>query len=124
MDLLILKALLVTGLLLLLRPSEAHSPQGQGLQRNDSCTKYKDNPPNITSWHIHVLAVETSQPSKREAMQLLEDFKEAFKDKLGKPCTGLFYQNRLCFYPPGLGPAGGPFPTSNFAIHINNEDFG
>ena len=51
----------------------------------------------------------------------MEKFKTTFESQLGRACTGLFDQKRLCVFAPE-GPAG-PFPVSQWAIFLPVEHF-
>jgi len=90
-----------------------------GTPRNRSC--FAKAPVKIFSWHIHVVYNDKQEKIKKQALMLLEKFKETFQSELGAPCTGLFHQNRLCVFEPEQ--AAGPFPVADWSIFVPVDHF-
>ena len=98
-------------LLLVLSPSLGHGPVWAASA---------PHLPEIDSYHIHVLFMETNNASVAEAMQMRAEFVEKFKPS--GTCKGLFHQPALCMFETEYVPDA-PFPTAYWAAYIPKEDF-
>ena len=94
-----------------------HYPQ---VIRNLTC--YEVEPAPIYSWHVHFLYWQTNPNHTAGAFQIRDKFMQAFKNKLGAPCTDLFHQDHLCMFDPDTEPVG-PFLTAQWSIFVPNENF-
>lgn len=98
----------------------AHSTRYPHINRNETC--FNPSPVEIYSYHVHLLHWQHNQNHTAGALQVRQNFAEAFKSTLGSVCVDDFHNDYMCLFEPDKAPIG-PFLTAQWAVFILPEHF-
>eukprot|EP01147_Barroeca_monosierra_P005279 gene5279-7056_t len=108
---------IATVAVLLIASVDAHIPI-------DPACVNTSSPPELISYHIHILFMATNTDQVNRAMQLQHDFAKHFQVPIGKDKNCTFppgdphpQQKGICAYPTSWEPEG-PFPTAQYSFFI------
>eukprot|EP01099_Mayorella_cantabrigiensis_P003228 TRINITY_DN24_c0_g1_i4.p1 TRINITY_DN24_c0_g1~~TRINITY_DN24_c0_g1_i4.p1 ORF type:complete len:229 (-),score=39.81 TRINITY_DN24_c0_g1_i4:201-887(-) len=94
----------------------AHPTKYPHLRANANCSA----PPEILSFHIHIVYIVTDAGAVQRALQLRDQARAHFADLIGPDCEGLYDEGRLCFITDHdfTQFAGGPWPSGEWAMFV------
>ena len=78
-------------------------------------------PPEILSYHVHIVFMTTSSDQLKKAIALRDLARQEFKDLLGPDCPDRFDDGRLCLifdHPIDQVLADGPFPVGEWSMFV------